>query len=96
MKYNIGGSLSDAWSKVLALTNNENVPNEGKNENRLIGKPRQAIYVYQTDGIFQSQEEVDAYYEMYYWNPEHTGPKANNIIPAPQTASSSTLRPGAP
>ena len=95
VKYNIGGSLSDAWSKVLALTNNENVPNEGKNENRLIGKPRQAIYVYQTDGIFQSQEEVDAYYEMYYWNPEHTGPKANNIIPAPQTASSSTLRPGA-
>ena len=36
VKYNIGGSLSDAWSKVLELANNENVPNEGKNENRLI------------------------------------------------------------
>ena len=31
VKYNIGGSLSDAWSKVLELANNENVPNEGKN-----------------------------------------------------------------
>lgn len=95
VKYNIGGSLSDAWSEVMELTNNENVPNPGKNENRLIGKPRQAIYVYQTDGIFQNQEEVDAYYEMYYWNASHTGPKANNIIPVPQESGTSRLRPGA-
>lgn len=93
--YNLGFSLSDAWSKVLELENNENVPNPGKNSNRLIGKPRDALYVYQTDGIFQTQEEVDAYYEMYYWNADHTGPKANNIIPAPQEASAETLRPGA-
>ena len=93
--YNLGASLSDAWSKVLELENNENVPNPGKNSNRLIGKPRDALYVYQTDGIFQTQEEVDAYYEMYYWNASHTGPKPNNIIPAPQEASTSSLRPGA-
>ena len=93
--YNLGASLSDAWSKVLELENNENVPNPGKNSNRLIGKPRDALYVYQTDGIFQTQEEVDAYYEMYYWNASHTGPKPNNIIPAPQEASAETLRPGA-
>ena len=61
VKYNLGASLSDAWSKVLELTNNENVPNPGKNTSRLIGKPLNAIYAYQTDGIFQSQEEVDAY-----------------------------------
>ncbi len=93
--YNIGASLSDVWSKVLELTNNENVPYEGVNSNRLIGMPRNALYVYQTDGIFQTQEEVDAYYEMYYWNEAHTGPKANNIIPAPQEANTSSLRPGA-
>lgn len=93
--YNLGASLSDAWSKVLELENNENVPNPGKNSNSLIGKPRDALYVYQTDGIFQTQEEVDAYYEMYYWNASHTGPKPNNIIPAPQEASAETLRPGA-
>lgn len=45
--YNLGASLSDAWSKVLELENNENVPNPGKNSNRLIGKPRDALYVYQ-------------------------------------------------
>ncbi len=95
VKYNLGGSLSDAWSKVLELTNNENVPNPGKNDSRLIGKPRQAIYVYQTEGVFQTQAEADAYYEKYYWNAEHTGPKANNILPAPQAAGTNRLRAGA-
>ena len=36
-----------------------------------------------------------AYYEKYYWNADHSGPKANNILPAPQEASTNTLRPGA-
>lgn len=95
VKYNIGMNFSDAWSKVMKLTNTENVPNAGKNSNRLIGKPRNAIYVYQTDGLFQNQEEVDAYYEMYYWNADHTGPKEGNIIPAPGKQITNTLRPGA-
>lgn len=95
VRYNFGASLSDAWSTVMELTNNENVPNPGKNENRLVGKPRQAIYVYKTDGIFQTQEEVDAYYAKYYWNADHSGPKSNNIIPAPKEAGTSQLRPGA-
>lgn len=30
VKYNIGINLSDAWSKVMKLTNTENVPNAGK------------------------------------------------------------------
>lgn len=95
VKYNIGINFSDAWSKVMKLTNTENVPNAGKNSNRLIGKPRNAIYVYQTDGLFQNQEEVDSYYEMYYWNADHTGPKEGNIIPAPGKQITNTLRPGA-
>lgn len=95
VKYHVGGSISDAWSRILTLENNENVPQPGKNEKRLIGKPLTAIYVYQTDGIFRTQEEVDAYYEMYYWNADRTGPKANNIIPAPQESGTSQLRPGA-
>ena len=95
VKYNVGVNLSDAWSEVMKLTNNENVPNAGKNSNRLIGKPRNAIYVYQTDGLFQNQQEVDAYYEMYYWNADHTGPKEGNILPAPGKQVTNTLRPGA-
>lgn len=95
VKYNVGINLSDVWSEVLKLTNNENVPNAGKNSNRLIGKPRNAIYVYQTDGLFQTQEEVDAFYEMYYWNADHSGPKEGNILPAPGKQITNTLRPGA-
>lgn len=93
--YHLGGSLSDASSKVVRLENNENQPDPGTNKNRLIGKPRNAIYVYQTDGIFQNQEEVDAYYEMYYWNADKSGPKSGNILPTPLAKSTNTLRPGA-
>ena len=59
VKYNVGFNLADARSEVKKLTNNENVPNEGLNSNRLIGKPRNSIYVYKTDGLFQNQAEVD-------------------------------------
>lgn len=95
VNYNLGFQISDAKTKLLELTNNENVPNPGHNKNRLIGKPLDAIYCYQTDGIFQTQEEVDAYYEMYYWNEDHSGPKPGNVLPAPATADVNSLRPGA-
>ncbi len=96
LKYNIGGYVSDSKAKVLELENNENVPNAGKNSNRLIGMPRDAIYVYNTNGIFQTQEEADAYYEKYYWaDAAHSGPKPNNILPAPATTGTNRLRPGA-
>ena len=94
--YNVGGSLSDATTTLLRLTNNQNVPNPGKNTNRLIGKPLNAIYTYKTDGIFQTQAEADAYYDKYYWtDATHTAIKSGNIIPAPQTQGTYRLRPGA-
>lgn len=95
VKYTLGGQLSDAWSKIMRLTNNENVPNPGYNTARLVGKPTTAIYVYKTDGLFQTQDEVNAYYEKYYWNAEHKGPKSGNIIPAPRESGTYRLRPGA-
>lgn len=95
VKYSVGGFLADAWSKILELENNENVPNAGKNENRLIGMPRNAIYVFKTDGIFQTQAEVDAYYDRYYYNDDRTGPKSGNILPAPRETGTNRLRPGA-
>ena len=94
--YNIGGYLSDVSTVLLQLTNNQNVPNAGKNTNRLIGKPLNAIYTYQTDGIFQTQTEADAYYDKYYWtDATHAAIKSGNIIPAPQTQGTNRLRPGA-
>jgi TonB-linked SusC/RagA family outer membrane protein len=94
--YNVGGWIADADSKLLEWPDNENVPNAGKNSNRLVGKPRDAIYVYNTDGIFQTQAEANEYYEKYYWaDAAHTGPKSGNILPAPQTTGTNRLRPGA-
>ena len=94
-KYSIGASLSDSYTELLELANNELVPDPGNNNKRLIGKPLNAYYVYQTDGLFQTQEEVDAFYEMYYWNATHSGPKADNILPAPSELGTNRLRPGA-
>lgn len=95
VKYNVGFNLADARSEVKKLTNNENVPFAGVNRNRLVGKPRNAIYVYKNDGLFHNQAEVDAYYEKYYWNADHTGPKEGNILLAPGKQRTGTLRPGA-
>jgi TonB-linked SusC/RagA family outer membrane protein len=96
VQYNIGGFLADASSEVLELANNENVPNPGRNSSRLIGMPRDAIYIYKTNGIFQTQEEANAYYEKYYWtDASHTAIKAGNILPAPRETGTNRLRPGA-
>lgn len=100
LQYNVGFQISDAWTITKELTNNTNVPVPGHNKlkdvnNLLVGKPLDAIYVYQTDGIFQNQEEVDAYYEMYYWNADHSGPKSGNVLPAPSETGTNRLRPGA-
>ena len=96
VKYNISGFLADASSKVLELENNKNVPNPGKNSNRLIGMPRDAIYIYKTAGIFQTQEEANAFYEKYYWtDASHTAIKSGNILPAPGATGTNRLRPGA-
>ncbi len=94
-RYNLGFNIADAQTKLKELTSNENVPNPGHNKNRLINKPLDAIYLYQTDGVFQNQEEVDAYYEMFYWNADHSGPKSGNVLPAPSETGTNRLRPGA-
>lgn len=95
IKYYIGGSLADTKSKLVDIGVYTNVPNAGNNVNRLPGMSGNVIYVYKTDGIFQTQEEVNTYYEKYYWNSNHSGPKANNVIPAPQESGTNRLRPGA-
>jgi TonB-linked SusC/RagA family outer membrane protein len=95
LTYNVGGFVGDAKNEVLKLENSENVPNPGKNSNRLVGKPRESFYVYETAGIFATQADADAYYETYYWNADHTGPKAGNILPTPQETGTNRLRPGA-
>lgn len=95
LTYNIGGFIGDVKDKVVKLENSENVPNPGKNSNRLEGYPRDAIFVYETAGIFKTQAEADNYYETYYWNEDRTGPKEGNILPKPAESGTNRLRPGA-
>lgn len=58
--YNVGFTLSNAKTEVTSY--------EGKTAitwgvNSIVeGKPLNALYVFKTDGLFQTQEEVDAYY----------------------------------
>jgi TonB-linked SusC/RagA family outer membrane protein len=94
--YNIGGWIGDAKSTLVEWPDNANVPNPGTNVDRLVGMPRNAIYVYKTDGIFQTQEEVNAYYAKYYFEADGTTKKPNNTITmAPGTTGTARLRPGA-
>lgn len=64
--YNVGFSLSDARTEVTsyegrtAITHGVNAIVEGK--------PLNALYVYKTDGLFQNQAEVDAYYAQMNGN----------------------------
>lgn len=98
LSYNVSGFMADAKSTVLELENNENVPTPGQNSNRLVGKPREAIYVFKTDGLFQTQAEANAYYDRYYWvdpNDHSKGVKKNNILFAPAETGTKRLRPGA-
>lgn len=61
--YNLSFNISDNRNKLIAM--------EGKNAwntglvSQIQGYPLNAIFVYKTDGYFQTQEEVDAYYAKY-------------------------------
>ena len=56
LDYTIGGNLTTVKNTVLTLYNNQPV---GGNTNRIqVGASINSFYGYQTDGIFQSQEEV--------------------------------------
>lgn len=62
-EYNIGGNLTTVKNTVLSLYNNQPV---GGNTNRIqIGSSINSFYGYQTDGIFQSQEDVNQWLSKY-------------------------------
>ena len=65
-EYNMGGNLTTVKNNVVSLYNNQPV---GGNTNRIqVGSPINSFYGYQTDGIFQSQEEVNT------WLSTHSSP----------------------
>jgi TonB-linked SusC/RagA family outer membrane protein len=60
--YNIGASLSNAKTEVTSYAGRTAI-NWGVNS-IVEGKPLNALYVFKTDGMFQNQSEVDAYYSQ--------------------------------
>lgn len=87
-EYSVGLSLSDAKTEItkfdgavaIAAGYNNTVGGSAFIE----GKPLNALYVYRTNGIMQTQEEVDAYYPTV----NASGTKA------PTQGTDSQLRPG--
>jgi len=93
LKYNVGLILGDNRTKILRLASVDRA--YAGNNGTLQGKPLNAIYAYKTDGIFQTQDEVNAYYANYYYEADGKTMKSGNIIPANNLASTNRLRPGA-
>jgi len=62
LRYSVSGNLSSYWNKVTKLPNEvlTQYPGNGVDKT-LLGRPRSSVFGYYTDGVFKSQEEVDAY-----------------------------------
>ena len=93
LTYNIGVNLADSKT---------NIDEQGAMPRAFAGNnfalndhPLNAVYAHKTDGIFQTQEEVNEYYAKYYFEANGTTMKSGNIIPANNPASTNRLRPGA-
>ena len=81
--YYVTANVSDTRSKLMELEGANTIV-AGKNKT-LNGYPLNAYFLYKTDGYFQSQEEVNAYYAKY------GGTGALSALPA---GGSTELRPG--
>lgn len=74
-KYNVNFTLSNAKTEVTSYKGKTAI-SHGVNS-IVEGKPLNALYVYKTDGIFQTQEEVDKYYEAM--NGKQSGSLLGNV-----------------
>ena len=56
-KYSVGGNVSFVKNKIVFIDESPLVPNHQKRE----GFPLDATYLYQADGLFQNQSQIDKY-----------------------------------
>jgi len=83
--YNIGFTLDDSETKVTKYTGNTTI---AAGSNKIVeGKPLNSLYVYRTDGMFQTEAEVDVYLAQM------NGAKSGSLISGVNSGSSK-LRPG--
>src|SRR5690606_30100114 len=95
LRYNISANMSDNRNELMKYEGTSlSIPGLNRvSANPLEGYPINSYFLYETDGFFQDQTEVDAYYEQYTQN-------GQGIIPArdgdadPNVVAVSELRPG--
>ncbi|WP_341224511.1 TonB-dependent receptor [uncultured Arcticibacterium sp.] len=86
LSFTVSANMSDTRNEITkydgaqSIVENLNAADAGRN---ILGKPINSFYLWETDGYFGSQEEVDAYYNSL---------NAGGILPS-QT-SNDALRPG--
>ena len=86
LTYNIGLSYWDSESEITRMEGAETIK-RGLN-NTVEGYPLQSLFVYETDGILETEEEVYDYYEKYGFGSNDAGEldetmtKAGSDVPA--------------
>ncbi|MDE3741006.1 SusC/RagA family TonB-linked outer membrane protein [Maribacter polysaccharolyticus] len=72
----VGANMSDSRNRLTQYDGAESIQaglNDVDDDENILGKPINSFYLYDTDGYFQTQDEVDAYYATY-------GGKENSIL----------------
>ncbi|MFY0713666.1 TonB-dependent receptor [Seonamhaeicola sp. NFXS20] len=72
----VSANMSDSRNKIIKYDGAESIQaglNDVDDDENILGKPINSYYLYETDGYFQTQEEVDEYYALY-------GGKDNSIL----------------
>ncbi|MGI6224522.1 MAG: SusC/RagA family TonB-linked outer membrane protein [Prevotella sp.] len=85
-RYNVGFTLANAKTEVTSYEGKTAI-NWGVNS-IVEGKPLNALYVFKTDGMFQTQDEVDAYYN------EMNGSVSGSLLSNVKQGTVNELTPG--
>ncbi len=87
VQYNVGFNIANARNTVISYAG-ANTWGEGKWTNPREGFPLNSIYVYQTDGYFQTQQEANDYFAKYGSTGKVAGYNGTS------SGGTNTLRPG--
>ena len=89
LEYSLGINMSDSRNTITNL-NGANVitrgvinryrPGSQETEYWIEGKPLNALYLFETDGLFADQTDVDEYYDIYGGKGELANLQGNNVL----------------
>lgn len=82
VSYNVGAALWDSKGEVTSMEGAETIAN-GLNTSPIEGYPLQSLWVYKTNGIFDNETDILAYYEKFGFDGgDQTTTKPGSILPA--------------